>query len=205
MLVVGLTGGLGSGKSTVAKAFSGLGVPVIDTDEISHALTARGGSALAHIRRSFGPGVFKAEGALDRAALRTLILVDAKAKQKLETILHPMIREVVKRRLGDTHAVYVLVVIPLLIETGAYASLLDRVLVVDCREETQVKRALARGGWDEAEIRSMMARQVDRKTRLARADDVIDNEGDESVVASLVASLHQTYLALAQNRQSAGA
>lgn len=196
MLVIGLTGGIGSGKSTVARMFAAVGVPVIDTDEISHALTAPNGAAISLLRQVFGADIFKPDGALDRALLRSQVLADEQARLKLEAILHPMIRDVVQCRLAATQAPYALVVIPLLVETGAYQTMLDRVLVVDCGEDVQIKRALHRGGWSRAEILAIMDKQASRETRLKRADDVIANEGDEANLAIQVATLHQTYLAL---------
>ena len=196
MLVIGLTGGIGSGKSTVARMFAAVGVPVIDTDEISHALTAPDGAAISLLRQVFGADIFKPDGALDRASLRSRVLADEQARLELEAILHPMIRNVVQCRLTATQAPYALVVIPLLVETGAYQTMLDRVLVVDCGEDVQIKRALDRGGWSMAEILAIMDKQANRETRLKHADDVIANEGDEANLAIQVATLHQTYLAL---------
>lgn len=196
MLVVGLTGGIGSGKSTVARMFAAVGVPVIDTDEISHALTAKEGAAIPLLREAFGVDIFKPDGALDRALLRSRILADEQSRLKLEAILHPMIRNVVRSRLATTQAPYALIVIPLLVETGAYQTMLDRVLVVDCAEDVQIKRVLGRGGWDRAEILAIMGKQANRTIRLKHADDVIDNEGDEANLAIQVAALHQTYLAM---------
>lgn len=197
MLKIGVTGGLGAGKSTVSQAFARLGVPVIDTDEISRELTAAGGAALPEIRENFGDAVFRPDGSLDRAALRALILADAAAKRQLEGILHPLIRREAGRRLAALQAPYVLVVVPLLLETGTYDTLLDRVLVVDCSEETQLQRALARGGWSEAEIRAMMKNQSGRQDRLARADDVLDTDCDLAELNGRVAALDQKYRRLA--------
>lgn len=196
MLVIGLTGGIGSGKSTVARMFAAVGVPVIDVDEISHALTAPNGAAISLLREAFGANIYKPDGTLDRALLRSRILADEQSRLKLEAILHPMIRDVVQSRLAEIQAPYALVVIPLLLETGAYRAILDRVLVVDCGEAVQIRRALGRGGWSRTEILAMMAKQTDRETRLKHADDVIANEGDEANLAVQVATLHQTYLAM---------
>lgn len=196
MLKVGLTGGLGSGKTTVSRIFAELGIPIIDTDEISRELTASDGLAIASIRAGFGNAVFRPDGTLDRAALRARILSDNVAKQQLEAIIHPLIRREVVRRLSALKTGYVLIVIPLLLETGAYDDLLDRVLVVDCSEETQVSRALARGGWSETEIRQMIARQASREDRLGRSDDVINTECDLEDLGELVARLDQKYQAL---------
>lgn len=197
MLKIGVTGGLGAGKTTVSQLFARLGVPVIDTDEISRELTALAGAALPAIRQGFGEAVFRPDGSLDRARLRARILADEAAKRQLEAILHPLIRAEVERRLAGIRAPYALVVIPLLVETGAYDDLLDRVLVVDCDEKTQLRRALARGGWSEAEIRAMMARQAARKDRLARADEVINTDCEIPALNAPVAALDRKYRLLA--------
>lgn len=196
MLKIGVTGGIGAGKTTVSRAFASLGAPVIDTDEISRELTKGNGAAIAAIRENFGEAVFEPGGSLDRPALRARILADDAEKRKLEAILHPMIRAEVGRRLEALKAPYVLIIVPLLVETRAYDELLDRVLVVDCSEETQVRRAFARGGWNEAEIRGMLARQASRKDRLDRADDVIDTERDLEAVNRQVEALDRKYRAL---------
>lgn len=193
MLTIGVTGGLGVGKTTVSRIFAQLGVPVIDTDEISRELTAVGGAALPALRKSFGGEVFTQDGRLDRPALRGRILADDDARQRLEDILHPLIRAEAARRLADVQAPYVLVVVPLLVETGAYDKLLDRVLVVDCSEATQLQRALARGGWSEAEIRAMLAKQASRLDRLARADDVLDTDCDLSELSARVSAMDEKY------------
>lgn len=198
MLRVGITGGLGAGKTTVTQLFEQHGVPVIDTDEISRQLTALDGAAISKIRDVFGGSVFKPDGSLDRGALRTRILANDSDRQQLESILHPLIREEVLTRLADISAPYVLVSVPLLVETGGYDDILDRVLVVDCNEQTQVLRALARGGWSEGEIRAMMGRQASRQARLDRADDVINTDCDLSSLAGRVVALHEKYLALAR-------
>lgn len=195
MLKIGVTGGLGAGKTTATRIFMRHGVPIIDTDEISHELTGRDGAAIPLVREAFGESVFKADGSLDRAALRVRILTDDAARRRLEAILHPLIRQAVESRLAGINAPYVLIVVPLLVETGAYDGLLDRVLVVDCSEQTQVQRALARGGWSEAEVRAMMARQASRKARLARADDVLDTDCRLDALTEQVAALDRKYRA----------
>ncbi|NWG39067.1 MAG: dephospho-CoA kinase [Hydrogenophilaceae bacterium] len=198
MLKIGLTGGLGSGKTAVTQEFSRLGVPAIDTDDISRELTAVNGPALPDIRASFGDSVFNADGTLNRHKLRSKILEDDSARRILESILHPMIQHEVGQRISRLDEAYVLVVIPLLVELGSYDEMLDRVLVVDCSEETQVKRALARGGWTESEIRTMLAKQATRQARLARADDIIHNEGGLDDLSAQVASLNEKYKRMAR-------
>jgi dephospho-CoA kinase len=198
MLKIGVTGGLGSGKTAVSQAFARLGVPVIDTDEISRALTAADGAALPMLRKAFGDSIFNADGTLNRNALRALILNDRAAKSRLESILHPMILHEVAIQLARLNAPYVMIVVPLLVESGNYLDMLDRVLVVDCSEETQIQRALARGGWDESEIRAMMATQASRQARLKLADDVIHNDGGMDALTAQVAALNEKYHALAR-------
>lgn len=200
MLKIGVTGGLGSGKTAVSQAFARLGVPVIDTDEISRALTATEGAALPMLREAFGDSIFNADGTLNRNALRALILNDRAAKSRLESVLHPMILHEVTNQLARLNAPYVMIVVPLLVESGGYLDMLDRVLVVDCSEETQIQRALARGGWDESEIRAMMAKQVSRQVRLKLADDVINNDGGMDALTAQVAALNEKYRVL--SRQS---
>lgn len=194
MFTVGLTGGIGSGKSTVADLFAALGVPVIDTDVIAHELTAPGGPALDAIRAAFGEAVMQADGALDRAALRRRIFADAGERQRLEAILHPRIEANVRQALASLTAPYALVVIPLLIETGGYRDVIDRVLVVDCPEDLQIARVMARSGLARAEAESIVAAQASRPARLAAADDVIVNTAAPEALRSQVAALHLRYL-----------
>ena len=194
MLRVGLTGGIGSGKTTVASLFADLGVPVIDTDQIAHALTAPGTPALDTIRTEFGQGMMQTDGSLNRAALRRLVFDDAAARKKLESILHPFIRREVTQRLGALDAPYALVVIPLLVETGGYPDLLDRVLVVDCPEALQISRVMARSGLTRDEVMAILGAQARRDERLAIADDLIVNDGGEASLRKAVSSLHQRYL-----------
>jgi dephospho-CoA kinase len=200
MLRIGVTGGIGSGKTTVAQAFASRGVPVIDTDQISRSLTSAHGLALPELRKAFGDSVFGANGSLDRKRLRSLILNDSKAKRQLESILHPIIQRETFQQLERLSAPYALVVIPLLVETGVYDKMLDRVLVVDCSEEIQVQRALARGGWEEAEIRATLAAQAPRQARLEKADDVINNDGNLDALSAQVALLDEKYRALTDQR-----
>lgn len=195
MLVVGLTGGIGSGKSTVAEIFSGFGVPVIDTDAISHQLTVPGGEALGAIRDAFGDAVMRDDGSLDRVALRRRVFADDAARRQLEAVMHPRIRRRVEQALVALSAPYALIVIPLLVETGGYRDLLNRVLVVDCPEDTQIERVMARGlSRDEAV--AVLAAQASRAERLAAADDVILNTASIDALPPLVAQLHQRYQTL---------
>jgi dephospho-CoA kinase len=197
MVVVGLTGGIGSGKSTVADVFAALGVPVIDTDVISRELTRPGGAALDSIRLAFGESVMQTDGSLDRAALRRRVFADASARHQLEAILHPLIRLRVEKTLSQLNARYVLLVIPLLAETGAYRDVLQRILVVDCPEETQIARVKARSGLARDEVMAILAAQATREERLAVADDVILNTASPDDLRTAVESLHQHYLVLA--------
>ena len=198
MFIVGLTGGIGSGKSTVADRFARLGVPVIDTDAIARELTAPAGAALAPIREAFGDAVIRADGTLDRAALRRLVFADGAARLQLEAILHPRIRQLVEGTIATLqHAPYVLVVIPLLVETGGYRDLLNRVLVVDCPEAVQIERVIARSGLTHDEVVAVIAAQAGRAERLAAADDVIVNAGSAEALAAEVEALNGRYRALA--------
>jgi len=157
MFVVGLTGGIGSGKSTVSDAFAALGVPVIDTDVIARELTAPGGAALDAVRAAFGETVMQADGTLDRAALRRRVFADTAARHQLEAILHPAIRQRVEQTLAQLDACYVLLVIPLLVETGAYRDVVKRTLVVDCPEAIQLARVMARNGLARDEVMAILA------------------------------------------------
>ncbi|MBW8370183.1 MAG: dephospho-CoA kinase [Thiobacillus sp.] len=196
MFAVGLTGGIGSGKSTISDLFAELGVPVIDTDAIAHQLTAPGGAALEAIQALFGDGVMQANGTLDRAALRRRVFADPSARRQLEAILHPRIRQAVEELLATLAAPYVLIVIPLLVETGGYREVLNRVLVVDCPEDVQTARVMARSGLAHDEVAAILAAQAGRSKRLAAADDVIVNTASPEALRSQVATLHRRYLAL---------
>lgn len=197
MYTVGLTGGIGSGKTTVADCFAALGVPVIDTDVIARDLTAPDGAALAAICAAFGEAVMQADGTLDRAALRRRVFADTAARHQLEAILHPRIRQAVQQALATLAAPYALIVIPLLVETGGYQDVLNRVLVVDCPEDVQIARVKARSGLTHDEVQAILAAQTGRAERLAAADDVIVNTATPADLCAEVARLHQRYLALA--------
>lgn len=175
-LRIGLTGGIGSGKSTVAKLLESHGAAVIDTDAIARRLTLRGGAAIPAIREGFGEGFIDASGALDRERMRALAFTEPQAKRRLETILHPLISvETVREANASTSAVKVFDV-PLLVESGRWRGMVDRVLVIDCSEETQVQRVVSRAGWSEDSVRKIIAQQATRGARLAAADAVIRND-----------------------------
>jgi dephospho-CoA kinase len=195
--VVGLTGGIGSGKSAVADAFAALSVDVTDTDRIAHALTDPGSAGLAGIVAAFGPELLRADGTLDRDRLRERVFADAAARQRLETILHPLIRAEAAREVARWKSPYGLLVVPLLFERGGHRDLVRRTLVVDCPEEIQVARVTARSGLAAAQVRAIMAAQLPRAERLARADDVLDNSGGREAIAPQVAELDRRYRRLA--------
>jgi dephospho-CoA kinase len=199
-LVVGLTGGIGSGKSSVARAFESRGVTVVDADALAHALTGPGGAAMPAIRAAFGADCADPSGALDRARMRARVFADPEAKARLEGILHPMIRAETLRLANEAPGPYVILMIPLLVESGVARSRCDRVLVVDCPEEEQVRRVMSRSGLTAAEVRAIMATQATRAQRLAAADDVLDNGGDPAGIAAQVEALHARYLELSASR-----
>jgi dephospho-CoA kinase len=196
-LVVALTGGIGSGKTTVSQRLAQLGAAVIDTDLIAHALTAPGGAAMAAIATAFGPGAIAADGSLDRVAMRRLIFSDARARHKLEAILHPLIRARMDEQLAQVQAPYAVLAIPLLFETG-WTDVADRILVVDLPESLQVARVMARGDLSAEEVRPILASQARRETRRQGADDLIDNSGILEDLMARTADLHRRYLRLAQ-------
>ncbi len=194
---VGVTGGIGSGKSRAAALFGELGADVVDTDDISHELTAAGGSAMPAIAAAFGPAAVAADSSLDRTVMRRLVFENPDARKQLETILHPLIRDRARSRVMASPAPYVLLVVPLLLETGAYRGLVQRVLVVDCDESLQITRAMQRSNLSPDAVRAIMAAQLPRQQRLAGADDVIRNDGDIAQLRGQVADLHHQYLRLA--------
>jgi dephospho-CoA kinase len=194
--IVGLTGGIGSGKSAAARVFEELGVTVIDTDAIAHALTAPGGAAIAPIRAAFGADYVTPDGALDRVRMRELVFADAAKKRLLESILHPMIRSQTNELAQAARSAYVILMIPLLIESRDYRGRCQRILVVDCPEELQVERVMARSGLAAEQVHAIMANQVTRAVRLAAADDVIDNSRDPAQLRRQVEALHARYLQL---------
>jgi len=194
---IGLTGGIGSGKSAAAKAFAELGARVVDTDAIAHELTGVAGAAIPEIALQFGKAFIDSSGAMDRKRMRDLVFSDAEEKQRLEALLHPMIRAESQRRIQAAKCPYVILVVPLLIESVDYRARVTRVLVVDCPEALQVARVRQRSGLAEGEIRRIIASQLQRESRLAAADDVIDNSGTFAALQQRVHELHEKYLALA--------
>ncbi len=194
-LCIGLTGGIGCGKSTVANLFAAHGAAIIDTDAIAHQLTRPDGLAIPPVRAAFGDDYITGGGALDRAKLRQLVFSDAVAKRKLEGVLHPMILEQARSQLQQAHRVpYVIMVVPLLLDSPAFLQLVRRILVVDCAEDSQVARVLQRSQLNKKEVRAIMAQQPTRAQRLARADDVIQNDASLDGLAKQVAVLHKRYL-----------
>ena len=193
---IGLTGGIGSGKSTVATLFADCGATVIDSDAISHRLTQPGGAAIVAIRAAFGDDYIAADGALDRARMRQRVFSDPAAKLQLEAILHPLIRTQMLAQVGASTAPYLLLVVPLLFEAAGYLDLVQRTLVVDCAEALQVTRAMQRGGLDEQTVRAIMATQMPRAERLRRADEFIKNNGSPDDLRRQVEQLHRRYLAI---------
>jgi dephospho-CoA kinase len=196
-LIVGLTGGIGSGKTLASDAFARRGIEVVDTDRIAHIVSAPDGPALPALREAFGDAVFLPDGSLDRDALRRRVFADAEARATLESILHPLIGAEARRAIAGWHGPYGIVVVPLLLERGGLRRDVGRVLVVDCPVEEQVRRVMQRNGLTEAEVRAIMATQVERAARLAAADDVIDNSGAASAVEPQVEALHRRYRSLA--------
>ena len=193
MIAIGLTGGIGSGKSTVATRLGELGASVVDTDEISRGLTAAGGEAMAPLREALGARFVTAEGSLDRAAVRRLVFEDPAARAKLESILHPAIRRAADAAIARARGAYVLIVVPLLFETRGYLDRVRRTLVVDCPEELQVERTAARSGLDPGEVRAIMRAQWPRWRRLQVADDVVWNGGTEADLHAQCERLHVFY------------
>lgn len=196
MLTIGLTGGIASGKSTVADLFAELGVTVVDTDVIAREVVMPGEVAFDQIREAFGDGVIADDGTLDRGKLRSIVFADEKRRRELEAILHPRIRDVAFAQAAAASGPYVIVVVPLLYESPMKAGM-DRILVVDCSVETQLARLRARDSESMDQARRMIAAQSTRAERLSIADDVIRNDGDLASTRDAVASLHDDYLRLA--------
>lgn len=193
----GLTGGIGSGKSTVARLFADLGARIVDTDLISHQLTQPGGAAIAPIEKAFGAPFINGEGALDRTKMRELIFADVDAKRHLEAILHPLILAQTKAKAtSPSDAPYTLVIVPLLFESSRYRDWLNTVIVVDCSEQQQIERTAQRSGLKETDVRVIMSQQMKREKRLQLADEIIRNEGDISDLRVQVEKLHSRLIHL---------
>ena len=200
--VVGLTGGIGSGKSTVADRLVARGAALVDTDAIAHRLTEPGGDAIPAIRAAFGDGVIAADGRMDRAAMRAIAFSDPTARKRLEGILHPMIRARTQAGIeaaARDGAPYVVVAVPLLVESGDWRGRYDRVLVVDCPAEVQVERVMRRSALAREQVEAILAAQATRAQRLAAADDVVDNGGPADALDRQVDALHATYAGLSRS------
>lgn len=200
MFVVGITGGIGSGKSAVSDRFAALGITVVDADLASRAVVEPGRPALAEIAAHFGDAILAADGGLDRAALRARVFADAAERRWLEERLHPRIAEEIASGLAAARSPYAVLVSPLLVEAGQ-ARFVDRILVVDVPVETQVARTMARDGNSEEQVRRIIAAQAEREDRLARADDVIANDAGLDALDAAVAALHDRYLQLARAQE----
>ncbi|WP_186424723.1 dephospho-CoA kinase [Cupriavidus metallidurans] len=200
MLEIGLTGGIGSGKTRVADMFAARGAALIDTDLIAHEITAPGGPAIAPLVAAFGPGCLRQDGAMDRDAMRALVFSDPSAKTRLEGITHPLIRQVTEARATAIreagHNPYLIYVVPLLVESSTWRARVGRVLVVDCQEETQISRVMTRNGFTRDQVLAIMRRQATRAERMAVADDLIDNDGPPEALDAQVAKLDALYRSL---------
>ena len=196
--VVTITGGIGSGKTTVANMFGELGAALVDTDAIAHRLSAPGGLAIAAISTTFGTEFISQDGAMDRVRMRAHVFADSAARKKLEAILHPLIRSETAREAGDAQGDYVMLVVPLLVESADWKRRAGRVLVVDCSVETQIARVMLRNQLSRPEVEAIIAAQASRAQRLAAADDVIENDADAAALKPQIARLHAQYLTLAK-------
>jgi len=199
---VGLTGGIGSGKSTVADRFATLGVTIVDADVAAHRLTAPGGAAIDAIRAAFGDRFITGDGALDRAAMRSRVFADPTERQRLEAILHPLIRAASERERASAVSPYVMLVVPLLFESNPRAGTVQSTLVVACDEAVQIARVMRRSALTEAEVRAIIVTQMPAAERIARADEVIDNSGEAEALDAPIAALHRRYLASAATFRS---
>lgn len=197
-LIIGLTGGIGSGKTKAADIFKQLGAGIIDADQIAHELTRPDGKAIDPIRKMFGDSVIDEDGSMNRVAMRKLAFSDTTARHKLESILHPLIYQETQRQLSLIQSEYAVLVVPLLLETGNYLQLINRILVIDCPESLQISRAMQRSKLSEQAVRDVMAIQCARDERLAQANDVIVNDSSEEHLQQQVQKLHQIYLDFAR-------
>lgn len=201
--VVGLTGGIGSGKSTAADLFVELGAALVDTDHIARELTAAGGGAMPALIEAFGEDIADSAGALDRDAMRRRVFADPPARSRLESILHPLIRQLSDERCRQASAPYVILAVPLLVESRSYRERCDRIVIVDCPEDMQIERVMQRSGLAESEVRAIMAAQATRAQRLAVADEVIVNDADRTKLREQVAKMHGLFIQLSAEKLKA--
>lgn len=195
--IVGLTGGIGSGKSAAADCFAAQGITVVDTDAIAHALTAPNGAAIPAIRRLFGEHMIAADGSMDRTSMRALVFSAPESRRQLEAILHPMIQEQSAQLCARASSPYVILAVPLLIESGRYHERCTRICVVDCPEALQIERVGKRSGLSPSQVMAIIQAQATRAQRLAVADDVIDNSGSVDDLQKQVDTLHERYMSQA--------
>lgn len=199
---VGLTGGIGSGKTTVANIFAEKGITIVDTDVIAHQLTGQDGGAMPRLIAAFGHEIVDHTGALDRVAMRQRVFADPQSRQRLETILHPMIAAHTMDACSQATSPYVIVAVPLLLEASGWRERFDRILVVDCDEATQIHRVMARNALPEKDVRAILAAQANRQERLAAADDLLENSATPSALTRRIDQLHQLYLKLSNKKTS---
>ena len=197
-LVVGLTGGIGSGKTAVSNRLQALGATIIDTDEIAHSLTKVGGLAMPDIQKTFGEEALLPDGSMNRDYMRALVFKDPGKRIELEKILHPKIRELVQQYLNAGAPLYFVLVVPLLFEKGGWGELMDEIIVVDCPEEQQVRRVIQRNGWPETQVRTVMQNQATRERRRAGATQMIENNGDLAELIEKIDFMHQKLIKKAQ-------
>jgi len=199
-LIIGLTGGIGSGKTSATKFFAAEGIAIIDADTIAHELTGAQGDAIPNIKKYFGVDFITKNGKLDRKKMKNRIFSDINSRKKLEKILHPLIQAEIMHRIETAFSPYIIVVAPLLLETGDYCETVTRILVIDCNEEYQISRTVSRDGLSKEEVRTIMATQKPRQERLNQADDVIVNDTDISSLQEKVKLQHNIYLSLLQKK-----
>ncbi|AEJ00041.1 Dephospho-CoA kinase [Nitrosomonas sp. Is79A3] len=201
--IVGLTGGIGCGKSSASQFFLDLGIDVVDTDVIARNLTQPHGLAINPIRNAFQDSMIAADGSLDREKMRNLIFSDNDSRFKLENILHPLILKETIQKIAQTKSSYIIIVVPLLFETNDYDNIIQRILIVDCEEQQQISRTISRSNLSEQQVRAIMATQISRKERLQKADDVMINNQDIDYLKAQVIQLHHKYLNLAESKRDA--
>jgi len=199
-LIIGLTGGIGSGKTSATRFFAAEGIAIIDADTIAHELTGVQGDAIPNIKKYFGVDFITKNGKLDRKKMKNRIFSDINSRKKLEKILHPLIQAEIMHRIETAFSPYIIVVAPLLLETGDYCETVTRILVVDCNEECQISRTVSRDGLSKEDVRTIMATQKPRQERLNQADDVIVNDTDISSLQEKVKLQHNIYLSLLQKK-----